>query len=572
MLGAEVIVESMLAHEIERVYVFPGGTIAPILDCAKHKGLNIFCARHEQGAGYAALAAARLSGKCQVAMVTSGPGVTNIITSVADAYYDSTPLVLLTGQVGTSDLCHELPIRQRGFQEVDTLALLTPVTKAQFLVERCDDLPQIMAQAFFQATNGRSGPVVVDLPMDVQRNELHETSEIQVISKSARSEPDDAKLDQIIQWLSEAKSPLIIAGQGVLQSGGQTELRKLVDLVGIPVSHSLLGLGAIPSDSPMALGFHGHTGNQYAGKAIHNADFVLVLGSRLDVRQTGNRYEDFVPNGRVVRIDFDAAELEHCRVHTEVVFQNDVRDVLEGINARLLDKPLPDFNDWHAQINQWRQEYPLIYASDDKHGPLKPQHIIEAVNRLSKNLSKSRRVTCISGVGSHQHWVARHFEFDFPQRRWLTSGGHGAMGYDLPTAVGAQLHDPDALVLCIVGDGSLQINIQELAAVAENRLPVKIIVLDNHRLGIVSQFQQFNWQDDPTTGNKWNPDFAAIATAYGIPSFLIKTANEVEPILSLALKEPGAALVHCLVDENEDIVPMLLAGQTLDRMWPYDGH
>ncbi|NOZ52515.1 MAG: thiamine pyrophosphate-binding protein [Gammaproteobacteria bacterium] len=582
MNGADLIVDALVARGIKRLYLFPGGTIAPVLHSAKQRSIDLFCARHEQGAAYAALAAARLSGQPQVVVVTSGPGVTNVITSIADAYYDSTPLLLLTGQVGTTDLCRDLPLRQRGFQEVDTVALLRSVTKAQFLVEETSTLRQTVAQAYTLAGSGRPGPVVVDLPMDVQRAQVILNTDAGVSNQhvscysnhygnrfpsTTLMQPDSTQLKQLVSWLMTAQRPVIIAGQGVLLSLAHTELRRIVRQHEIPVSHSLLGLGAMPTESGLSLGFHGHTGNQVAGKAIQQADLVIAVGSRLDVRQTGNCYDDFVPDGKIVRLDLDAAEIEGSRIRTDLFINADAKASLTILHSQLQNQCLPDWSDWREQINQWRRDYKLSYEQRyAKKSAIKPQYVVECLSTISHG----RNVVCVTGVGSHQHWVARHFDFDFPKRRLLTSGGHGAMGYDLPSAIGAQIYDPSALVLCIVGDGSLQLNIQELASVVEYQLPIKIIVIDNHRLGIVSQFQQLNWQDDPTTGCKWNPDFASIAKAYGLAVLSITQSSEVKSGLRQALAHNGPVLVHCIVDETEDIVPMLLSGQTLDCMWPYD--
>ncbi len=560
-IGAEVIVDAFVRHGCECLYVYPGGTIAPILDDAKKRGLDIFCGRHEQGAGYAALAVSRLRLRPQVVMVTSGPGVTNLISAVADAYYDNTPLIVITGQVGTGDLKRDLPIRQRGFQETDSCALMASITKAQFLVEHQDDLARVMEQAFHIAGSGRFGPVLIDMPMNVQRGELSAVAVVPAMSKDDQAD-DLAGVAELAQWLSEAQRPVIIAGQGVLLSQSHELLRELATTYGIPVSHSLLGLGAMPSDSELALGFHGHTGNQYAGKAIQNSDLVLTIGSRLDVRQSGNQFDRFAPGARIVRIDLDANEAKHGRVRTNLLINADAKAALAALLPALKKMQLPQWSAWRQQIDGWRQEYALTY---NKQGRLKPQLVVETADRLSRD----KRVICLTGVGSHQHWVARHFSFDYPQRTLLTSGGHGTMGYDLPSAVGAQLNDKEALVICIVGDGSFQMNMQELGAVAERNLPLKIIVLDNHRLGIVSQFQNFNWQDDPTTGNKWNPDFAAIARGYGIRAFTVNESGDVEATLQAAFAHNGPALIHCVIDEEEDISPMLLAGQTLDGMWPH---
>jgi acetolactate synthase-1/2/3 large subunit len=565
--GAEIILDSFSTHGISRIFVYPGGTIAPILDVALSRGVEIVTPRHEQGAGYAALAAAKLTGHPQVVLVTSGPGVTNLVTVVADAFFDSVPLVVLTGQVGLADMRGERPVRQRGFQEVDTCALMRPVSKAQFLVRETAQLPEIMASAFHLAAEGRPGPVIIDLPMPVQRMTVEAATgvpEAQKVPVRAVASVDLEGVEKLLGWLREARRPVIVSGQGVLLSGASEALREFVKMTSIPVSQSLLGLGAFPTDSPLALGFHGHTGNQTAGLAIHHADLLLVLGSRLDVRQTGTQVSEFAPGGRIVRVDLDVTELEHSRVRHDLVIRGDVGGVLDCLNENLVGQSLPSFGEWLEQIRAWKERFPLEYV---RSGPLKPQHVIEAVNRLTTG----RRVFCVSGVGSHQQWAARHFDFNHPARRWLTSGGHGAMGYDLPVAFGAQLQDPAALVICFVGDGSLQMNIQELASIVERGLPVKIFVLNNHRLGIVSQFQKLNWRTDPTCGGKWNPDFAAIARAYGMTGLSLSDWSGVEETLRQALEQDGPVLVNCVVDGDEDVSPMLLGGSTMDKMWPYHG-
>jgi acetolactate synthase-1/2/3 large subunit len=567
-IGADVIADAFVRHNIDRVHVFPGGTIAPILSATIARGIDVFTARHEQGAGYSALASARLSGQPQVCMATSGPGVTNLVTVVADAYFDSTPLVVITGQVGTADLARSNAVRQRGFQEVDTVALLRPISKTQILPLDPNELADAMENAFRIAADGRPGPVVIDIPMDVQRgpvtpSPLFDGSNHQREREDQDEPIADSFLDEAARILARAKRPLIIAGQGVLLARAESQLRDLVDRRGWPVSHSLLGLGALPSNNPDALGYHGHTGNQTAGLAIHNADALLILGSRLDVRQTGTLTDSFAPGASIVRVEADQSELEHSRIRSDVTIHGDVRSALDALCSRLDREPTTDISAWKQQIADWRDDFPLSF---DASSAFKPQTVIKTADRLTAGQS----AVTVTGVGSHQQWVARHFSFDFPTRPLLTSGGHGAMGYDLPSAVGAQLERPESPVLCFVGDGSFQINIQELASIVDRDLPIKIIVLDNHRLGIVSQFQLFNWNDDPTCGDKWNPDFASIARAYGIESWTVRTEAEVEPALSAALALPGPALVHCIIDPVEDVMPMLMAGQTMDKMWPYD--
>lgn len=493
-------------------------------------------------------------------MVTSGPGVTNVVTPVADAYFDSTPLVVLTGQVGTGDMRLDLPVRQRGFQEIDSVALMTPITKARFLPMVPADLPQVMEDAFQVAVEGRPGPVLVDVPMNVQRDELPAAAAAAEQSPHSRPQPDPAAVSQLAEWLATAERPVIIAGQGVLIARAAAELRWLAERGGIPVSQSLLGLGTFATTSPLALGFHGHTGNQYAGLAIHNADLLIAVGSRLDVRQTGSLVQQFVPSGRIVRIDVDAAEIANSRVRVDLGINADARETLIALNSRLDGVSLPDWSGWRGRVDAWKQEHPLSF---ERGGALKQQYVIETANCMTAGQSLS----VVSGVGSHQQWTARHFDFDAPKRVWLTSGGHGAMGYDLPTAIGAALARPGVPALCIVGDGSVQMNIQELATLAERQLPVKVLVLDNHRLAMVSQFQNLNWGCDPTCGDKWNPDFAAVAASYGIPSATATVADQVEHVLREALAAPGPFLAHFVVDPAENVSPMLLANQTMDAMW-----
>ena len=563
LLGSHVIASCMAANGIKRIHIFPGGTIGPVLDIVHDWNIEIFTTRHEQAAGYAALGTAKLTGKPQVVMVTSGPGVTNVLTPVADAYFDSIPLVILTGQVATSDMKSNLPVRQRGFQEVDTVALFKPITKAQFLPKHSSELAEVMNDAFRIAKTGRPGPVVVDLPMDVQKESVDVLPDFQSYTKQNLLIPDVSVINKIIDLLCLSKKPLIICGNGVLISRSYEELREFINKTKINTSSSLLGLGGLPTNSEFSLGYHGHTGSRYANLAIHESDLLLVLGSRLDVRQTGSVTKEFAPNAKVIHIDLDLAELEHVRVHTELQIHADIKKTLQIINDKLQNIKLPDWSEWNEQIKHWKSEYRLSY---DSKKVLKPQYIIETANKLTKGIP----LVCVTGVGQHQQWTARHFDFDFPTRILLTSGGHGAMGFDLPVSIGAQLNELDKLVLCFVGDGSLQINIQELATIANYNLPIKIIVLDNQRFGIVSQFQNITWGKDPSCGNLKNPDFSAIAKAYGIFTETVSTANEIESKLERIFSHNGPALLHCNVDPSEDVIPMLLGGQTMDKMWPDD--
>lgn len=558
--GADLVLDAFLRHQVEHVFIFPGGTIAPILDrIEKRSAIEIVCPRTEQGAGYAALAYAKLTGRTGIFMVTSGPGVTNAVTPVADAYYDNISLVVITGQVGTPDMKGDLPVKQRGFQEVDTVALMKPITKAAFLVKDPRELPDVLEQAFFLAREGRQGPVLIDLPMNVQRGVCSEPAPAAKQTEVVPFVPAD-RIETLAQWIAESQRPVILAGGGVIASGAVKELRAVADKYNIPVTMSMPGMGAYPSDAPLSLGLCGYAGSQYANLAMHRADLLIGIGTTFHLRQTGSLPQKTVQKGRVARIDLDAHELNHSRVPLDLSIHADAKAALAALDRALAKHHVASHADWLAQITDWKGEHRLMPG---KPGKLpKPQAVIEAVNAAVR----SKPVIVTTGVGQHQCWVPRHFDFDAPSRALLTSSGHGTMGYDLPAAIGAKIANPGATVICFVGDGSLQMNIQELATVVERGLDIKLVVLDNHALSIVAQFQRQNWKSHPSTGDKYNPDFAAIAAAYGIASVTIDRPAGLREKIADAVKRPGPVLIHCHIDPEEDLLPMLLGGQTLDAM------
>jgi len=562
--GAEQIALSFVRHAVTHVYLFPGGTIAPIIDAIEMRTrIEIICPRTEQGAGFAALAHARLSGKPAVLMVTSGPGVTNAVTPIADAYYDNVPMVVLTGQVGTADMRRSMPVKQRGFQEVDTIDLVKPITKAALLVEDARDLPDIMDRAFFLAQSGRQGPVVVDLPMNVQRASMAADDYAPPRKPfDAAPKASDEALLRLAHWIESASRPVILAGGGVLAAGAHGALRRLAEQCGIPVAMSLPGLGAMPSSSPLWLGLCGYAGGQHTNLAIYNSDLLLAIGTTLHVRQTGSLADRTAPRAKIARIDLDRNELAHSRVPLDLAIHADAKTALGALND-LLKRPATGSvrtQSWLAAIEAWRARFPLSVKRRTTR--LKPQEVIAIADRAVGG----KEIIVTTGVGQHQIWVPRHFAFDYPSRQLLTSSGHGTMGYDLPAAIGAKIARPKATVLCFVGDGSLQMNLQELAVIAERKLDIKIIVLDNQALSIVAQFQRQNWNSHPTTGDKRNPDFARIARAYGIRSVTVATAASARKLIPAALKRRGPVLIHCRIDPKEELLPMLLGGHTLDDM------
>ena len=560
--GADLVLEAFLRHEVKHVFIFPGGTIAPILDrIEKRSSIEIVCPRTEQGAGYAALGYARMTGETAVFMVTSGPGVTNAVTPVADAYYDSIPLVVITGQVGTGDMRGDLPVRQRGFQEVDTIDLMRPIAKAVFQVRDVRDLSDVMEQAFFLAASGRPGPVVVDLPMNVQRGAIDPATcrPVSPRTEVAPFVPAD-KVERLAQWISAAERPVILAGGGVIACGAYQELRALADNYHIPVTMSMPGMGAYPSDAPLSLGLCGYAGSQYANMAMYKSDLLIGIGTTFHLRQTGSLPAKTVEQGRIARIDLDINELRHSRVPLDMDIHADAKAAMASLDRALQKLPAPRTAAWLNRIADWKTQYPLLTGKPSSLP--KPQDVIAAAN----SAVRGKKVIVTTGVGQHQVWVPRHFDFDAPQRVLLTSSGHGTMGFDLPAAIGAKIAEPQASVICFVGDGSLQMNIQELATIVERGIDIKIVVLDNHALSIVAQFQRQNWKSHPSTGDKYNPDFAAIAQAYGIAAVSITSSEGMADKIRFALNCKGPVLIHCQIDPQEDLLPMLLGGHTLDDM------
>ena len=559
-VAADAVIQFLANQGIAALHNYPGGTIAPLLDACHRFGVKVYTSRHEQGAGYAAFAQAKLTGLPGIVAVTSGPGVTNVLTPVADAFFDGVPLLVFTGQVGTGDLTGDKPVRQSGFQEVDTPALMRPITKAQFQPRNVAELARMLPEAWNIACDGRMGPVSLDLPMDVQRT-IYE--EVILPVRLVRADTVDIQdfISSLVQAIKIAKQPVIICGNGMANATNAKLLHTVRDSWAAPVSHSLLGVGTLDSTDPDCLGFHGHTGSQLAGKAIAHADLLLVLGSRLDVRQTGTLKTEFAKNAQIFRVDFDHNELTYTRIAHHFSVCASVESVLTSLVDRLTQSEPIDISPWRQQINAWRDALPWPY--EDFSGAA-PKAVIEY---LSQRLPEHTIVT--TGVGSHQHWVARHFRFALPHRRLMTSAGHGAMGFDLPTAIGAAIHSPQSSILCVVGDGSFQMNIQELGMIKELGLMIKILVIDNHRLGLVSQFQLLNWATDTACGNKQSPDFACIARGYGLKALHCGLNDNLQPVLDEFICSSTSVLLHLEIDTRHDVLPMLLGGQTTDKMWPY---
>lgn len=561
---SDVIADYLLFKGIESVYVYPGGTIAPLINSLVSVGIRIEVFKHEQGALYAALAAARLTGSIQVAMVTSGPGVTNALTPLADAFYDSTPLLLITGQVGTGDLLSGRNVRQRGFQEVPTATLTSTICKKAVCPTTVEEALTALPELLAAAVEGRPGPVVFDLPMDVQRAECDSGHLPHIVQSDAiRHELPGNLAEEVASAMSEARRPVIMLGQGALAAGAFDIYESLAVSADAFVVCTLPGLGAFPGSSDRFLGFIGHTGHEAANRAVHEADFLLVLGARLDVRQTGTMVGEFVPNGKIAWVNNDPAELENARVRTDWSIQGDAGQFAEALLVLIPETTAEHDRPWHSSLIQQHQA-----DVEDSHSPsggaaISPKEVLRIVDRYMRD---SQGVVT-TGVGSHQQWAARHLTYSPDGWRLLTSAGHGAMGYDLPTAVGAAMAYPVRTVLCVAGDGSFLMNIQELASLAERRLNVKILLLNNHRLGIVSQFQRITWGVDPASGEFATPDFVTIATGFGIAAARVTLRSNLEEAVRSFWLTEGPVLLEVHIDHDADVVPMLLGGQTMDKMW-----
>lgn len=554
---ATALIAKLIKEKNKKLYIYPGGTIAPLLHECKRVDIDLIVSKNEQGAGYMALAEAQLLHKPAFVTVTSGPGATNIITVIADAYYDSIPLIVLTGQVGTADLSRSDKIRQRGFQEVPIVNMVKDITKKTFQPKNIEELADAICQAYIISNSNRKGPVLVDLPMDVQLQTIND-NELNSLFDLSKFEIDDCKyntdnnfVDKSIDIINNSKKPIILIGGGAQENW--REVRNFVKNTNIPIISSLRGLGVI--DDINFSGWIGHTGTPWANQILYEADTILVLGSRLDIRQTGS--ETYVlDNKNIIHIDIDSNELQECRIKNTLKINLPIVEYINLITPKI--KKL-DIDNWKRTIKRIKKENTL--NDFGKNNGVNPQEILELINKITNN----RKTYFTTGVGSHQHWVARYIKFDNKIKRLFTSAGHGTMGFGLPTAIGLQNLERDAQVICIDGDGSFQMNIQELALIGELNLNIKILILDNSRLGIVSQFQNITFKDDPTTGDFKNPDFIKIANAYGIDAHYMDSLDE--NIISQWIFSKKASLLHVKIKHDAPVSPMLLGGQKLNEMW-----
>lgn len=557
---ATAIISKIIKNTSGNLYLYPGGTIAPLLHECKKDNINLIVSKHEQGAGYMAIAEAQLLHKPAFVSVTSGPGATNIITTIADAYYDSVPLVVLTGQVGTMDLERSNKLRQRGFQEVPIINMVKDITKKVFQPKNIEELSDAIHEAYFISNSNRKGPVLIDMPMNIQLQEISEKELNKLLDLSKlkinnhKKDVNTIIVDESINIINTSRKPVILIGGGSQENW--EDIRSFIKDTNIPVISNLRGLGVV--DDMTLSGWIGHTGTPWANKILYEADTVIVFGSRLDIRQTGSETST-LDEKNIIHIDIDKNELQECRIKNTLKINLPIVEYINLISSKINTL---DLDNWKKIIDELKSENSL--SDFGKQGGVNPQEILELVDKITNN----KKTYFTTGVGSHQHWTARYIKFDNKIKRLFTSAGHGTMGFGLPVAIGLKKLERDTQVICVDGDGSFQMNIQELALINELNLNLKILILDNSRLGIVSQFQNITFKNDPTTGNFKNPDFVKIAAAYGIDAYYMDTLDE--DIVSKWMFNKNSSLLQVKIKHDTPISPMLLGGQKLNEMWYHE--
>ena len=562
--GAEIVFKCLEDQNVEFIFGYPGGAVLPIYDELKnHSSIKHILVRHEQGAGHAAEGYARSSGKPGVVLVTSGPGATNVVTALTDAYMDSIPLVCISGQVPTH------LIGTDAFQECDTTGITRPCTKHNWLVKDIKDLSKIIHDAFKVATTGRPGPVLVDIPKDIQfqKTKYTKPKREKKLNGKRQNNFDQKDIDELIKLMSKASKPIFYTGGGVINSGpkASTLLRELVDATGFPITSTLQGLGSFPGDDNSFLGMLGMHGTYEANNAMHDCDLMINIGARFDDRITG-KIDEFSPKSKKVHIDIDPSSINK-NVKVDLPIVGDVQDVITS-TIKTIKKTKPNFaksnkqkiSKWWEQIQKWREKKSLDFINSDE--TIKPQY---AVQRLYE-LTKGKDTFITTEVGQHQMWAAQHYKFDKPNR-WMTSGGLGTMGYGLPAAVGVQIAHPKKLVIDIAGEASVLMTMQEMSTAVQYNLPIKIFILNNEYMGMVRQWQELlhdkNYSESYTAAL---PDFVKLAEAYGCVGIRATNPNELDDKIIEMLNTDRPVIFDCLVDKQENCFPMIPSGKPHNQM------
>lgn len=563
MSGAEMLVQALIDEGVEYIFGYPGGAVLHIYDALfKQDSIEHILVRHEQAAGHMADAYSRVTGQTGVVLATSGPGATNTVTAIATAFMDSIPMVIISGQVPSS------LIGDDAFQETDMIGVSRPVVKHSFQVRHASEIPEIVRKAFYIASSGRPGPVVIDVPKDKtapnEKFPYHFPESVSMRSYQPSVRGHSGQIRKAIETLIAAKRPVLYSGGGVIASNASAELTALARLLNLPVTNTLMGLGAYPGSDKQFLGMLGMHGTYEANMTMHNSDVILAVGARFDDRVTNNT-QKFCPNAKIIHIDIDPASISKT-INAHIPIVGDVKNVLSDMLAVLTENNAQldqaALNDWWAQINEWRKRHSLRYDKDESNG-MKPQHVVERLYELTHG-----KAIITSDVGQHQMFAALYYKYDEP-RQWLNSGGLGTMGVGLPYAMAAKLANPERDVVCITGEGSIQMNIQELSTCLQYNLPVKILNLNNAQLGMVKQWQDMIYEGRHSHSYMDSlPDFVKLAEAYGHVGIQITDPAKLDEQLAYALSlKDRLVFIDVLVDKNEHVYPMQLAGQSMRDMW-----
>jgi acetolactate synthase-1/2/3 large subunit len=553
MKGARILLECLRKEKVGAVFGYPGGQVIPLFDALYDFPINFYLVRHEQAAAHAADGYARLTGKVGVCIATSGPGATNLVTGIATAYMDSIPMVAITGQVKSTLIGND------AFQEADVTGITRSISKHNYLVKDIKDLASTVKEAFYIARSGRPGPVVIDFPSDVQLNdgEFSYPKTVKIRSYNPNYDGHSGQIKKALKLLEKSQRPLIIAGGGVISSGATPELITLARKANVPVTTTLLALGAFPASDPLWLGMPGMHGTAYANLAITECDLLISVGCRFDDRVTG-KIDAFAPEAKIVHIDIDPTSISKS-IAVDIPIVGDAKRVLTQMLEEIDKYKMPNTGVWLKRVNGYKKKHPLLYKKGGKH--IKPQFVLEELNRQTKG-----KAIIVTEVGQHQMWAAQFYKCNSP-RQFLSSGGLGTMGFGFPASIGAKIGDPSKEVITIAGDGSIQMNIQELATVKTYDVGVKVVILNNGYLGMVRQWQQlfYNRRYSSTTLTH-NPDFVKVAQAYGIKGIRVKKESEVKRAVKEIISSKKAVVADFWIEPEENVFPMVPAGEAINRM------
>ncbi len=547
--GAQIVVDSLLKEKVEVMFGIPGGVLLPLFDVLYDAPIRFILTRHEQGASHMADGYARATGKVGVCIATSGPGATNLVTGLATAHMDSIPMVAFTGQVATHLIGND------AFQEADTTGITRPVTKHNFLVKNVEDLACTIKEAFHIARSGRPGPVLIDLPVDVQTStcEYSYPQKCSIRSYNPTYTGHIGQIKRAATMINQSKRPIIYAGGGVIISEATTELMRLAEKTNIQVTTTLMGIGAFPDTHKLSLGMLGMHGTAYANNTIQESDLIITIGARFDDRITG-KLSAFAPYAKIIHIDIDPTSISK-NVKVDIPVVGDCKDILLQLNKYV--KQI-DRKEWNKQIEKWKKEYPITYKKDNK---LRPQYIVEQIYEVTDG-----KAIITTEVGQNQMWAAQFYKYTSP-RTFISSGGLGTMGYGFPAAIGAKIGCPDKVVVDIAGDGSIQMNIQELAVAVHNKIPVVIAILNNGFLGMVRQWQELFYKRRYSGTNlTGNPDFVKLAESYGAVGIRVTKKSDVTKALKEAISLKKPVVIDFMIEQEENVFPMVPAGAALNDM------